>query len=135
MAVRAIPGWDPVAPPQLARHVPVADVREPVLPGLLESLGEDPGPARSRGLQGAGSQRLRTDEPLRLEARLEHVVAPLATPDDHLVRTLRGEVAAFAQCPNDPGTRLVAVEAVELRARSGHRRVVGEDRDRGEAVT
>ena len=46
VAVRAVPGRDAVAPPQLARHVPVADVGQPVLPGLLEPLGQDPRPAR-----------------------------------------------------------------------------------------
>ena len=86
MAVGAVPGRDPMAPPQLPRNVPVADVREPVLPGLLEPIGEDTRPAGACGVEGPLGERRRPDEPLGLEPRLDDVVGPLAAADDHLVR-------------------------------------------------
>ncbi len=39
----AIPGRNPVAPPELARHAPGLDVLQPVEPGLLPGLGHDRG--------------------------------------------------------------------------------------------
>ena len=120
VAVRAVPGRDAVAPPQLARHVPVADVGQPVLPGLLEALREDPGPARSRVASSARSrERLGPDEPLGLEARLDDVVAALAAADDHLVR--RGAPTRSPRASRSAriaGPRLVAVEPVVGACRS-----------------
>ena len=62
VAVRAVPGRDAVAPPQLAADVPVADLGQPVLPGLLEALRQDPGPPgpgrpRARAPRAAPSAR------------------------------------------------------------------------------
>ena len=134
VAVGAVPGRDPMAPPQLARHVPVADVREPVLPGLLEALRKDARTARTGRLERPLGQRRRPDEPLGLEARLEHVVAALAAPDDHLVRPLSREVAASLEVGHDPAPRFVPVEAVVGGAAVGDRRVVGQDRRSGQVV-
>ena len=105
-----------------------------MLPGLLESLGQDgraPGP---RGVQRSRRERFRADEPLRLEPRLEDVVTALAAPDDHLVDPLVDEVAPIRQSRHDPAARLVPVEAVEFRPRVRDGGVVGEDGRGGQAV-
>ena len=96
VAVRAVPGRDAVAPPQLAADVPVVDVRQPVLPDLLEALRQDPGRARPRvAASAASASGLTCDEPLGLEPWLHDVVGALAAPDDHLVaRFVDLEVAA-----------------------------------------
>ena len=51
VAVRAVPGGDAVAPPELAADVPVTDLGEPVLPDLIEVLGTI-GSVRSGRLEG-----------------------------------------------------------------------------------
>ena len=134
VSVRAVPGRDAVAPPQLARHVPVADRRQPVLPGLLETLGQDARPPRSGRVEGARGQRPGPDEPLGLEPRLDDVVAALAAPDDHLVRRAPDEVAARFEVGDDGRPRLVAVEPVIGGPGVGDRGVVGEDRRCRETV-
>ena len=58
------------------------------------------------GGQGAFGQRLRADEPLGLQARLDDVVAALAAADQHLVGHRRDEVAARVQVGQDPPARL-----------------------------
>ena len=132
--VRAVPGRDAVAPPQLAAHVPVADRGQPVLPGLLEPLRQDPRPAGPRGVEGARRQRAGPDEPLGLEARLDDVRAALAAADDHLVGGAAHEVAHGLEVRDDPAPRLEPVEPVVGGPGPGDRRVVGEDRDRRQAV-
>ena len=123
-----------MAPPQLARDVPVADVGEPVLPGLLESLGEDPGPPLARRRERALRERRRADEPLRLEAWLDDVVAALAAPEDELVRGRGRQVAARVEVRDDRRPRHEPVEPVVGRPGPGDGRVVGQDGDRREAV-
>ena len=134
VAVRAVPGRDPVSPPQLAGDVPVPDVGHPVFPRLLEPRRQDRRLARAGRLERGVGERLRADEPLGLEPRLHDVVAPLAATDDHLVGLLAGEVAARLERRHDPGPRLVPVEAVELGARARDARLVVEDRRGREAV-
>src|SRR5207248_3907286 len=73
VAVLAVPGRDAVTPPQLARHVPVVDVRQPVLPLLFETGRQDASASRSGRLEGGGGEGLGADEPLRLEARLDGI--------------------------------------------------------------
>ena len=123
-----------MAPPQLARDVPVADVGEPVLPGLLESLGEDPRPAAAGRLERPFGERCGPDEPLGLEPRFDDVVAPLAAPDDHLVRHRRHEVAGRLQVGDDRRPRIEPVHPVVARPGRGDRRVVGQDGRRRETV-
>ena len=120
VAVRAVPGRDPVTPPQLPADVPVADLGQPVLPDLDEPVGQDPGAARPGGLQRRPGQRRRPDEPLGLEQRLDDVVRALAAPDDHLVRLGLDEVAARLEVGQDPGSRLEPVEAGVRTGGLGH---------------
>ena len=91
-------------------------------------------PSRAGRLEGRSGEALGPDEPLGLEAWLQHVVAALAAPHDQLVDPLPGEVAALGEGGHDPATRLVPVEAVVCGARIRDRRVVGQDRRRGQAV-
>ena len=87
------------------RHVPVADVRQPVLPDLLESLGHDARSAVAGRRERRLGERLRADEPLGLEARLDDVVRALAAPDQHLVRSRADEIAPGLEVRDDPRAR------------------------------
>ena len=60
----AVPGRDAVAPPQLARDAPVADVAHPVEVGLRPALGDELGLALLDRLDGRLGQRLHLHEPL-----------------------------------------------------------------------
>ena len=134
VAVRAVPGRDPVTPPQLPADVPVADLGQPVLPDLDEPVGQDPRAARPGGLQRRPGQRRRPDEPLGLEQRLDDVVRALAAPDDHLVRLGLDEVATSLEVGQDPGARLEPVEAGVRTGGLGHPGGPVHDRDRGQIV-
>ena len=134
VAVRAVPGRDPVSPPQLARDVPVPDVGHPVFPGLLEAGRQDRRLVRAGGPEGGVGERLRPHEPLGLEPWLDDVVAALASTDDHLVGLRTLEITARLERLHDPGPRHVPVEAVVRRAGVGHAGLVVEDRRRREAV-
>ena len=123
-----------MTPPQLPRDVPVPDVGQPVLPGLLEALGQDPRPSRPGRLERARRERPCPDEPLRLEPRLDDIAAPLAAPDDHLVGRFGGKVASCGEVGDDRVARGVAIHPVVAGAGVRDRPVVGEDRRRGEAV-
>jgi len=124
-----------MAPPQLAADVPVPDVRQPVLPRLLEPLREDPGPTRPRRLESAGGQGLGPDEPLDLESRLDHVVGTLAAAEDHLVGAFPLEVATGREVRQDARPGLEAIEAGVGGAPVIDRPVVCHHVDRGKAVT
>ena len=41
VAVGAVPGGDAVPPPELAAHIPITNLGEPVLPGLLKVRRDD----------------------------------------------------------------------------------------------
>ena len=116
VAVRAVPGRDSMAPPQLAADVPVAHLGQPVLPDLDEALRQDLGLAGARGFEGGGGERRDADEPLGLEPRLHDVVGALAAPDQHLVGLDRLQVAAGLERLHDLAAGLVAVQAGELGA-------------------
>ena len=118
VAVRAVPGRDAMAPPQLAGHVPVADVRQPVLPGLLEPLGQDPRPP---GPRVASSARAASGS-----VRMNHCVLRRGSMTSSL-RWQRpmtiswgcssDEVAAGVEVGHDRLAGLVAVEAVVAACR------------------
>ena len=58
MAVRAVPGRDSMAPPQLPADVPVTDLGQPVLPNLDEAFRKDLGPALAGRLERFLGERL-----------------------------------------------------------------------------
>ena len=118
VAVGAVPGRDAVAPPQLAADVPVVDVLEPVEEDLLEALGHDPGALLAHGLHGPLGHGLDVDEPLRLEARLDDVVAALAAADGHLVVLDLDQVTGRVEVLEDARAALLAAEARRTVRRS-----------------
>ena len=80
-AVLAGPGRDPVAPPDLARDAPVADVLHPVEVGRGPRLGDDARAAVAHRGDGRLGQRLRLHEPLAREVGLDHGLAAVAVAD------------------------------------------------------
>ena len=74
----AVPGGDAMPPPELAADAPVADVRQPVLVGVLPALGVEPHIAVPPGLEGLLGQGLHLHEPLLGEVGLHHGMAAVA---------------------------------------------------------
>ena len=96
-AVLAIPGRDAVAPPDLARDAPVADVVHPFIVGLFPLLGDDPGPALLHGIDGLFGQGFGVDEPLLRQVRLDGGLAPVALAHWHRVGGLVDEIALLLE--------------------------------------
>ena len=134
VALRAVPGRDAVAPPQLPADVPVVDVLQPVEEDLLEALGHEARAAFAYGLHGALRHGLDIDEPLRLQARLHDVVAALTAADGHLVVLHLDEVARGVEILEDAHPALLAAEALVWTGVRVHRGGVGHDVDAGQAV-
>ncbi len=115
----AIPDRDLVAPPQLARDAPRADVVEPVEVALALALGMDADPAvLDRGDRRPG-QLLHLHEPLERDQRLDPLARALRVR--HLVRVGLGAVdpALFAQRGDDGVARLERGHAREALAGGG----------------
>ena len=98
-------------------------------------VGQDRRLARARRLERGVGERLRADEPLGLEPRLDDVVAPLAATDDHLVRPARprGRRAPRASA-TIPARASYRSRPSNGGARARDARLVVEDRRRREAV-
>src|SRR5437879_1352121 len=77
-----------MAPPQLARDAPVADVLHPVEVDAGEPLGNDPDATIADGLNGWVGQRLDAQVPLVEQQRLEDGSRSLAVPDAVRIRLL-----------------------------------------------
>src|SRR4029078_12627553 len=82
----------------------------PVLPPLLEALGDDARLAAAGRGQRRLREWLRPDEPLGLEPGLDDVVRALAAPDGHCGGLAPDQVAAGLEIGDDPAACLVAVE-------------------------
>ena len=123
-----------MAPPELAADVPVAHLREPVLPDLDEAFRQDLRLAGSSGVESSLGQRRHADEPLRLEARLHDIVGTLAVPDQRHVRFDRIQVAARLEGGHDLAASFVAIQARKLRPVLVDARGVVQDRDHRQAV-
>jgi hypothetical protein len=82
----AVPHRHPVAPPQLARDVPVTDVLEPVDVDRLPALGEDANGTVAHALERGPGQRLHANEPLIGKPRLDDGVAAVTMPHCMRVR-------------------------------------------------
>ena len=80
-AVLEVPSRDAVAPPELARDAPVADVVHPLEVVALPLVRQDLGAPLFYGLDRGFCQCLGADEPLRRNPRLHRQAGPLAAPD------------------------------------------------------
>ena len=133
-AVRAVPHRDAVAPPELARDAPVADVLHPVEVDLVEALRDDPDAPVAHRVDGRLGQRLDLDEPLRRDARLDDRVAALAVADGVDVLHDLDQQALALQVLDDAAAALGAIQAGIRARRPRSSAPVGHDIDRGQIV-
>ena len=128
-AVRAGPGGDLVAPPQLAGDAPVVDVLHPVGVSLAETLGDELDFALVDHPQGLLGQGFHHDEPLGGNQGL-HVTAAAVTGSYVVAVVLRlDQIALFLQVLHQLLTALVAVHAVVGTAVFVDPAVVADDPD------
>ena len=109
-----------MAPPELARDAPVADVVHPLEVGLRSS---SPGRTRSRRLDrgdGLLGERLRFDEPLRGDERLDDGLAALALAEAERVVLDLDEQAERFEIGDDALAGLEAVEPGVGAGGGGH---------------
>src|SRR5260221_9311012 len=98
--VKAIPGRNPVPPPQLPRPAPRLNFLEPVEPGLGPGLGDDPDIALLHCLKRGKRELGRVDIPLVGEPRLDRDARAVAEGRrDHPV--LDADESAFFLEPGD----------------------------------
>ena len=133
--VRAVPGGDAVAPPQLAGHAPVADLLHPAEEGLLVADRLEPGLPGADRLHGLVGQRPGGHEPLQRQAGLDLGPAAVAVADR--VRRLGDPLqqAQLGQGGLDLAAGGVAVQALEPAALGVDDRLLGEDVDRWQALS
>ena len=137
VAVRAVPHRDAVAPPELARDVPVAEAVQPLGVRVDPPLGPERDPAVEGGQLRRSLQSLHGHEPLpTLEPRFDLGVAAVAVGDRVDVGALlMDDPPHLPKALQHPGPRRVPVEAPELlRGGVGDPRLGGQDVARGEAV-
>ena len=134
LAVVAVPDGDAMAPPELARNAPVANVVEPVEQNRALIVGDDLDQAATDSFLGGLGQRLHFHEPLRGDTRLDFGLAAIADADgvrdifDALEQAERFEIG------DDAGARFEAVEPGVLSGSRAHVRVVGHHVNFGEVV-
>ena len=132
--IRAVPGWNAMSPPELARDAPVVDLIHPVqVDGLVILRREANVTIHDRGDRPV-CQRLNLDEPLHREAGLDNIHAAAALADrEHVILGVHQEsldlkisehsLARFVAIePGIGGT--VLVDARELVHDLQHRQVV-----------
>ena len=133
--VGAVPHGDAVAPPQLARDAPVADVAHPVGVGVLPALGIEADLALLPRREPLLGQGFHFHEPLVGEVRFDHRVAAVAVADLVGVRLLPDEQPRGGEVLHDLRPRLRDGEpAVGLGHVLVELPVRGEDVDHGESV-
>ena len=134
VAGEAVPGGDAVAPPELARDAPGADVLHPLQVDGGGALGHDADFAVADDAGRLGREPGRIDEPLVGDERLDHDAGALRVGDVVDVRLFLDEVAVLAQVIGHEPARLVAVHfRVEARFRR-QRAVPVDGGDRFQAV-
>src|SRR5579863_10770690 len=118
-----------MSPPELARHVPIADALEPVFEHPLEALRRERDATVARRCQRRFGQRLHLDEPLQRQQRLDRGVATVACADAGGVRVLVEEQTPFFEALHGERSCLEAVHAYEFRLDvAGKFRVEADDR-------
>ena len=131
----AAPDRNAMAPPQLARDAPIADVLHPVVIHTLEPPGDHPNAAVFNSIDRRARQRLHPHEPLLAEHRLDDRPTALAMPDRMPVRLDLLDQPQPLKVGDDD---LAAFEAVHslVRPRLGvHRAVACHRDDRRQAVS
>ncbi len=118
LAFAAVPGGDAVAPPELARDAPVADVVHPLVIGLGPVRRNEANFSALHDGDGLLGERLGLDEPLGGDERLDGGFAAIALAEGELVVLDFDEGADLFEVGDDG---LAGDEAVE-RWRRGRRR-------------
>ena len=135
MAVRTVPGGNLVAPPELPRDAPVADIPHPLVVGLLPELGHEARLARVRRGDRPRCEGRCLHEPLERDERLDDRVAPLAARERDDVALFAAAAAFGVEVAQDLFPRLEAVEAGVRSARGrGHLSVEANHDDRLEPI-
>ena len=111
-AVRAIPGWNPVAPPQLAADAPVLDVAHPLEIRAVPVGGDKSYTPFFDGANSRLHQRLHADVPLICQPGLDNRAAAIAARNHQAMRLDSCEQARRFEIGNHPLACLEAVEAV-----------------------
>jgi hypothetical protein len=114
LAVRAVPGRDLVAPPQLARDAPRLDVAHPLEIGLFPVFRHEDGAALLDGLDGGLGQRRGVHIPLLGEPRLDRHAAAVAMGHGVGVGLDALDEVGGLEPFHDQPARLEAVDFVEL---------------------
>ncbi len=111
-------------------------VVEPVLPGLVPRVGDQPRAPVEHGGERLLGHAGHVAEPLRRDQRLDRLAAALAVAHVMDVVLDLDEITLLAQALDDPGARLETVEPGEAGAGvRGHPAVRSDDRDARQAVT
>ena len=118
-----------MAPPELARNAPVADVLHPIEERLVPVFRYENDAAGVHGIEHLRRERLRFHEPLRGNQRLDDVAGAIALADCERVRLDLLEQAELFQIRDDA---LAGFEAVESGVRAGfggHARILADHLD------
>jgi hypothetical protein len=133
-AIEAMERGDAVAPPELTRDAPVADVVHPFEVGLRPVLRHDLDAAGFDGGDRLFGERLHADEPLLRDQRLDDGFAAVALSDGKDVGLDLDEDAGGFEIGDDAAASLEAVEAGIGPGLRGHERILADDFDPGEVV-
>src|SRR6202035_6070758 len=115
-ALRAVPHRKLVAPPDLARNVPIANVLEPRFVGPAETFGDEADAAVAIGLQRGLGQRSHRAEPLQGEERLDDRARTRTDRDGVPSRFGFYDQALLFEIAHD---RFAGVEAIQILVRFG----------------
>mmetsp|Transcript_45486 Transcript_45486/g.140553 ORF Transcript_45486/g.140553 Transcript_45486/m.140553 type:complete len:270 (-) Transcript_45486:1306-2115(-) len=102
LRLRNLVGGDAVAPPQLPRDTPLLDVFQPVEPGLVVKLWEDPQIPLAQSLNAPVGKVFAVHPPLGLQVWLDDVLRTRADAQAHRVRLLAHPKASLLQRLLDP---------------------------------
>ena len=130
----AVPHRDAVAPPELARDRPVADVLHPVEVGLAPRARDDLDLAGAHRLDRGLRERLGPHVPLLGDERLHHRPAAVADPDRVAVGLDAVDEAELLHVLHDALAGLEAVEPRVLAGQLGHLAVEADHAADGQVV-
>ena len=134
LAIGAVPRGNAMAPPELARDAPVANVAHPFEINAFPILRRDLNFSRLHGFDGRLGQWLHLHEPLRGSARLDNRAAAVASADRVGVLDDFFEQAGGLQIGDGLIAGLEAIEAGIFSGSGAHVAVIGHDVDFGQLV-